>query len=763
MNRRMTGATLAILLALSVPAAAVRAADPPGAAPPPAMGAPRPPNPPPRPEPKITSAQAEAALKEFFTLPPKSAKVDWQWNLSNRGDKRVWDLQVTIREGNGAMGFQIASVDAVTGRVLNYGGYGMLPGPVRVGPLGAVHTEDETRVRAWSLVQKLAPDQAAGLMEAPAGTSGYMQRYYGYGYMAESTADAYNFTWIESHDGVPFPSSSVSVGVQKQTLDYVFVNVNLVDSIQFQAGPAKVTSDQALHLWQTEARPSLSYQAVVGSFPYMQPKASEYKLIYRFPELDQAVDAITGTWAPNPSPFPPAGGDTRPAAPEAVPAGSAAPVVPEQLPLTDAAALKLALAVLEVPQGVDLRADKSFFGDEKLFQFSYFDKTGTGTIMLEPNTGLIRNANRSQGMGPTSGPPGNPEQKQVTPEQEAQAKQAAIAVVQSYYSQIRDQLRLESVPPFWGPQDNQVRRFQFVRYVGGVAVPTDSVMVAIDLSTLRWAQINANWTTGVTFPSPAGAITPEKAKETVLANRKPMLVYRPVYPAMSPDQMGMGAPQPAEATLVYLLTPQTGSQVDALTGQILGYDALGISDFEAAAKKVTGHWAEGALQFMLSRRIIRPEQLDPDAALTRGQAVALLLNRTRQLIGVGPLPTDLPYTDLSEANPAYGAVRMAWSQGWLRPLGDAKTFQPDAPITRAEFVVWAARAMGLGDLARSGLTVQAEYQDLDGLTTEQRNAASFLRALGLLSPADTFRGGDPLTQAEGAALTVRIYNDLLTA
>gem|GEM_PF-1691801 len=758
-NRRITSAVVAVLLAISIPAGAAQAAEQAKVitvtmpASPAQPGAPEP-----AAEPKVTSAQAEAALRELFTLPEKSAKVDLQWNLSSHGAKPIWELQIMVRDGNGAMSSGIAAVDAVTGRILRYGAYGMLPGPVRTGPLGPVHSEEEARARAWALVQKVVPERAAQLKEAVPGTPGYYPWYYGYG--GEGMGDAYAFNWIEHHDGVPFPNSTVNVVVKKETLEYASLSINLLDSIKFQPGPAKATLEDATRLWQAEVKPNLAYQPIYKSTPFGPSRPTGYRLVYSFENLGRPIDAMTGTWVKDPEPYPqPPMSETKPAEPEPVPAGSATPVLPDQLPLTDEAARKLASTVLELPQSAQLRTENYFFPDEKLLQFHVSDQSRFGNIQLDPATGLIRNAYRSEMMGPMSYPPKRADGSNVSPEQEERAKQAAFAVVQTYYSQIRDQVWLEAMPSYWGSSDEPVRRFRFVRRVNGLPLPNDTIMVTIDLSTMTWRDMNANWTTGLTFPNPAGAISPEKAKETVLADLKPMLAYRAIYPGMAEAEMRMGRfPQPTEAALTYIPAGQTYGQIDAITGQSLSYEGTTLLDIQNAYKLIKGHWAEGELQFVLSRGIVQPDQLNPDATLTRGQAVALLLQRNMKTYDSGPTPLEMPYVDLPETHPAFGAVRMAWRQGWLRPLGDETHFNPDAPLTRAVFAVWAARALGLGDLARSGLTVKSEYKDLENLGAEQRNAVSFLQALGILGQGDTFRGAEYLTQAEGAAITVRLYN-----
>ncbi len=759
LNRRFISAALAGCLLVGAPMGSAWAAEQtapavpavPQTAPPGEV----PPGPPP--EPKITSAQAEAALRELFTLPQKTEKVDLQWQLNRYGQKATWELQVTVREGNGATSFALATVDGITGRVQRYGAFGMLPALVRTGPLSPVRSVAEAREKAWALVQKVAPEKAAVLKEPADGSQpmGYYPYWYGSG-----PADYYQFTWVEHHDGVPFPASSVSVSVHKSTLEYINLQVNLMESITFQAGPAKVSADEALKRWRAEAKPSLSYQPVMSPFPVGPSKATGYKLVYSFGDVGRAIDAMTGEWAKDPSPFlPPEQPQSQPAEPEPVPVGNVVPITPAQLPLDEAAAQRLARAILEVAPEGQLRTEISPFDEERLYQFTLMDRTQYANIQIEPKTGLIRMAHRSPMMAPDAPPQDKPEEQKITPELEQAAKSAAFATVQTYYSQLRDQLRLDAPPAYWGPEDNQVRRFRFVRYVNGLPLQNDSVSVTIDLATMKWREMSASWTSGITFPDPSVAISAEKALEAALADRKPVLTYRPVFPQVSLEESRMGRmPQPTEAALVYVLGPEFATQVDGLTGKRVSYDGLEVQDLQAAYDRVTGHWAEGELQFMLARRAVRPNELNPAAPLTRGQAAGLMFFRSPNLHRSGPRPVDLPFTDLPETNPAYGAVRMGWVDGWLRPQDNETQFRPEAPVTRAEFVVWVARTLGLGDLARSNLDTRSEFTDLDGLTLEQRNAANFLRALGLLSPADTFRGAEPLTQAEGAAITVRAYN-----
>jgi len=706
-------------------------------------------------EPRITAEQAIERVREYFDVPAETEKLDIETHLSSQGATPIWDVGVTIREGNGSSGFSLAAVDALTGRLLRYHGMGMLPTAVRSGPLTDVKPEEAARERAWALVQKMVPERAADLLPILP-DSPFYSRLAAYPYYSEfGAADAYQFTWMEQSGGIPYPTGSVTVSVHKQTLAYLSLNIHLQDGIKFQPGPAKVTVEEAMKVWQSDMKPTLVYQPFMGGYPYGSSKVAAFKLLYIFGQSGRLVDATTGKWAAEgimpPQP------DQMPGEPELVPAGDVKPVVPESLPVTDAAGRKLALAILDLQDTADLRAENEYFGgEEKLLRYSFYDQKSFASVMIEPRTGLIRQANRQAGSGLME-----PETaaQTVTPEQEAQAKAAALAVVQTYYSQIREQLRLESVPDYFGPKDPFNRQFRFSRVVNGLAVPNDSIYVTINLQTMQWRDMYANWTNGVAFPDPTGAIAPEKALATFMADRKPVLIYRPVYPTMDPNQPIYRMPDPTEAVLAYVLAPAINfNMIDALTGDAVGWEGMPMADLEAAYKSVTGHWAEGELQFILARRIIRADQLGPDKPLTRSQAIAMILTRNRNGYMGGYGAQDLPFTDVDEDHLSYGAIKMAWVEGWLKPLNDEKAFRPDAPVTRAEFAVWAARALGLGDLARSAIEVKSGFTDLGALTAEQRNAVTFLQALGLLGSAEKFRGDDPMTQAEGAVLTARVYN-----
>ncbi|HLN64867.1 MAG TPA: S-layer homology domain-containing protein, partial [Symbiobacteriaceae bacterium] len=349
----------------------------------------------------------------------------------------------------------------------------------------------------------------------------------------------------------------------------------------------------------------------------------------------------------------------------------------------------------------------------------------------------------------------------ATPEQIEQARAAAVAVVQTYLSSLRPHLRMRPDPmPQYGPE-RPVASFNFVRYVGGIPVLDEAVSVNIDLNTMAWQEFSVTWSEGLEFPSPEGIVTPDQAEARFFAGRAPRLVYQAKYDNTWFPEKG-GAPV-HEAGLVYQLWPLNGSAVDARTGELLDWGGQAPGSYEAARKGIAGHWAEGELRFLLGRGLVSAADLSPEGRVTRLMGVRLVQSAGiyRSSEPWRPQYAEPPYTDVARESPAFGEVMNAFQQGWLRPAAGETEFRPDAPLTRAEFIVWVARAVGLGELARSEVAVRYTFTDGADLTVEQRNAALFLQALGILAKGDQLRGSDPITQAEAAAIIVRTYNKQL--
>lgn len=717
-----------------------------------------------RPAPKLSREEALDRLRSVgMTLPEETEWLRIDSRLDDYGyPGPAWEFSVVERRGHVHNWFHLARIDANTGRILSYAPR-RASGPVSTGPLSPGPGEEAAHGKAWSLLSTIiGPQEAAALKEVP---SREWQQGTWYVPMPEMSGYLHLFTWVRQHNGVPVRDSIVQVGLDRSTLDLVLYTDTLLDNVKFDSNIPDITAAQAMEQWLAHIEPELAYYPVESmgmGIPYRQ-NSPTMKLVYQFGAARRPIDAYTGEFTDRDPLSEALNQKPRPLGPGTLPA-----FTPSALPLTDAAARELGAKLLGLPAGSEpeMRAEPENDRIHLSWDPSF---SGVGqSVALERATGVpfygwrrderhMKNMKELEAQAAASGAePAAP--PPVTREQEEQARQVALALVDQYFAPIRSQLRLLPVSGQSFLDPLQQRQFTFVRYVNGVRVSQDGLYVTVDLASMQWQEFHREWT-GVAFPPVESILTPDAVLARYLEGRTPRLVYQPRFPETVDYERG---PRFQEAGLVYELAGNAESGlVDAHTGEALDWAGEPLGALDRAAASIRGHWAEGALRYLMYRRLLMPTRVDPGASVARQEAVNLILQARERNFYAGDEVRQLPFADIEKGSPLFALLGEAYSEGWLRPAAAGEAFRPDDPVTRAQFVLWMARALGLGDLTRSDMQVQARYADLDGLTAEERNAAIFLQAMGLLAPAKTFRGRDPLTQAEAAVLTVRLHNHLL--
>jgi hypothetical protein len=399
---------------------------------------------------------------------------------------------------------------------------------------------------------------------------------------------------------------------------------------------------------------------------------------------------------------------------------------------------------------------------------SWRDELGGGSVKLDAQTGLIRDAYRDRGHN--FGPEQFATPVPVTPAQQEKAKAAAIAAVQRHYGPLVGELKLQAYSGIDMPDIAFMPEvpFFFRRYVNGIPAGHDGVVVNIDWTTMEWTYLSMGWTDDVAFPKPEGVMTPAQATDRYLTGARATLAYQPKLGSDSydvgPDGPYLAQQPPLEAMLVYQLNTDLAvpgeRMLDARTGEPLDWSGHPRTGRDTAGNVPAGHWANGELRYLLSRRALTPEQMNPDGPLSRTDALRLLMTA---LPLSGHYPGGYPvavYKDVKDGDTAYNLVKAAIQNGLLRPEGDSPVFGGQQAITRAEFAVWLARALELDELARSPLVTVSTFTDIADLSAKERNAITFLQALGIAGAGVTFRGSAQLTQAEAAVFTVRVIKHL---
>lgn len=628
-------------------------------------------------------------------------------------------------------------MDAATGRILYMNLRDTWLRGSRKGPLGKRRSVDEARERAWELIQALYPDKADLLQ--PDGQGGPVA--------ASGDRNTYTFIWNEHRNGIPVRPSTVKVSLNQYTLDCVYLQYDLRANLVFPEAETIMTAEEALAAFRRAARATPAYERTVprdSSLPVHEP---EVKLRYRF-DVPRLLNAITGEFLNE------RGMVVTPEKPKAIPAG-AAPLKPASLPVTGESAEAFSREVLELPAD----AAKWHFwaegvsADSPSLQLHWTTPGREAIVVLDRETGRVLEAHRTLN-GSIEGVP------ELTHEVREAAEQEAVRVVQRLYGDLVSHLML--YPADLSLSESGRITFHFQRYVNGIPFSSEGVQVTVDCRTGEWSDIGFNWTDEVDVPAPEGIISPQQAVDALFRDLVPKLRYDLID---GNDVYSVFSSEPVELVLVYDLFPPVGDQpvgyvflIDPYTGE---FPAASQKKRKVGSSPIEGHWAEGELRFLFERRLIDEDGLNPDRPASRAEVLKMLVGVRRVFKDFWPVrEVEVPDTDAPNESKLGSLILQALHMGILRPEGFATVFGGEEQLSRAEFALWLARAMGFGRLAASRLKAEPSFVDAAQLTAEERNAAALLEALGIIPAGGAFRGAEPVTVAEAAAAVVRMVEYL---
>lgn len=672
------------------------------------------------PGPFITEEEARSILQGFVPIDLVRGRLETYLNDWSRNP--TWEFHYVREQGTNYRSHWIGSVHAQTGKLtrLNLDQPQVLP--LKEGPIQNPYPAEFAQIWARAKIRQLLPHQFAALREAPPGLAPQLVP------SPWDRTTAYTFTWMPYIDEIPVLNSYVTLVLDKETLHTLYFDANLQDVSAAPIKPA-LTPDEALAVFQDFGL-QLAY---ISSFDESWGQSNSYRPVWLAQQASFTVDPLTGQLRDE------AGGPVdRADAPAPVPADASRALHPGPLPLAPDQALTFAAQVLDISaEQLTVHATSDPDGSYRIWSR---DDSYYASLQIHPETGLIRSAYR---------PPATyrDEYPEPTEEEMAAARLAAIATVQRLYPSQLTHLRMPQASPY-SPYD-----FFFQRYENGLPVQYEGVSIFIDPETLQWAHIYANWETKATFTSPNPAITKAVAEQIYFANRSAVLAYTtpayfiPFFPGPAPNEA---------VTPAYILDARNVAGVDGISRQLLDHMFRPLHWRDQLAAAVAGHWAEQELHFAFQRGGYGLLAPNPSAPLTRLDAIRLLLVEFDYWNY--PAVPEMPYVDVANGSPTYWLVQAGLQAGWIIPQGSAPEFAGDQPISRAEFAMMVARYLQLGELASSKLRTETNYQDIGHLPQEQRNAIAFLEALGIVRPASTFRPNDAVTQAEGAAILVRLLN-----
>ncbi|AEI42402.1 carbohydrate binding domain-containing protein [Paenibacillus mucilaginosus] len=182
---------------------------------------------------------------------------------------------------------------------------------------------------------------------------------------------------------------------------------------------------------------------------------------------------------------------------------------------------------------------------------------------------------------------------------------------------------------------------------------------------------------------------------------------------------------------------------------------------EAELLDLSQHWSAAEVVKWVDAKVLEgyPDgTFRPDAPITRAEFVSVL----QRLFGfrISASGGQAAFTDI-EADAWYKeTVTAALRQGYVSGYPD-NTFRPNAPITREEAAVLAARMFRL-EARHDGEGTMLPYPDADRISGFARNAAEAMLAEGSITgyPDGTFRPQEPITRAETVSLLKRLTGEV---
>ena len=187
--------------------------------------------------------------------------------------------------------------------------------------------------------------------------------------------------------------------------------------------------------------------------------------------------------------------------------------------------------------------------------------------------------------------------------------------------------------------------------------------------------------------------------------------------------------------------------------------AVDVTEPAPAFTDIAGHWGEKAILEAAEKKLITGY---PDGTFKPDQAVtrAEFLVMLARALGWGDKSPAgaLPFTDADRMGSwAMGAVAAAVEKGIVSGYPDG-SFRPDEPISRAEMAVMIARALG----AAGNSGDPTAFADDADIPAWAKGAVEALRQLGIVQGREDnrFAPGDTATRAEAAVVLLRMLEKL---
>jgi hypothetical protein len=727
---------------------------------------------------KVTKEQAKQiaakVLKDYFEI--RADDKNYQVNIQFSRDMTynpfgydpgsasyVWNLNYQFNSANMSYTSAMVSVDSVSGKVIRInkfeGSYNQTQQPV------AVYTKEEAKKTGEAFLNRINPDE---MKQAVYLDLDSMYKTYG-GYKGAT----YSFSYFRQVNGIPFENDSIMVSVDGVTGKITMYSYAWNSDRSFPSAGSAMNKESAAAILKGNMKLNLNYIPSITNYSYnIEPKAA--KLVYSLdPTASTVIDSAAGT-AVNPGYITGETPKTKDMSDKEKSDFNSRykPVSKLSSELDSSKAQGIMQDKLKEILGDEYTVDNLNYQDNgtnwgggsyKCWNAMFYKKGSipsygppAGNIVINAETGELVSMYKQDFME-------NQETGEFEPKitWEAAYYKALDIIAANFPDKVRD-IKTEQQ---YFKQNNIINgvkmperyySFNFVRTVNGIPCQGNSINITFDIKTGLVNQLNCPWYDSMTFSDPDKAISNESALKTYFDAHAPELAYISVADSV------YGKDPLNNIKLVYRLktkVPYMPDYLDAVSGKwinAMGQDLDEANRENSFAELIKGSWAEKELGILAFQGIIDIGSFKPDKAVTRLEAIKMLVNAKGFMYYMNNAGVELKFKNIVKDTEEYRYLQMAVSYGII----DNKDgeFESDGKVTREEMAEMIVKLVKYDKLAGARDIFSLSFTDANEISPEKYGFVAIGKGLGMfVGDNGKFRPMDYATMAE---MAVAIYKGI---
>lgn len=705
----------------------------------------------------IELARSAVSIPEAYTLSGISFN-----SISYQNGRGAWNVQFEKREQNRTLGSISATIDADTGKLLNYYGYENDSDRTPTYPPKVDFTAAKSMAEA--LLHKMNPEDEANVRYNEEFEKQFKQPLNG--------SVRYQIRFDRTVNGIPFPMNYITFTIDGEGR-FAEYEYKMNDDVTFGDPQGTLTAEEALKQYRAVNQPSLLY---VLTHPNRDQNTAKPYLSYAM--SFGMLDAKSGKL------LDPAGRElTAPPSTRPITEKPLADKPAGNQNLTQEQAAAKVTAILPLPAGAELQnASYNENVDTKLAGNSGSSWNLTWRVPADKDkeasyvrasvnsqTGELLNYNKDMPYYSEKDAAAAP----IAVDSLEKAQEAAIAFVKKVLPHYTSELTVDTnnLNPFPVDQLKRMRTISipFKHLVNGIPTDFESLYVGVNVFT---GGVESYWSSlsSLAMPTELGqTIDGDKAEDILLTQYTLEKRYTLPngLPGYDPYGKMMPMPVPAGSTatkepakIVYVPVPKNPSEyvfLDAQTGEWRSRETGAVtSPDKVVATDLANHWAARELQLMIDYKAIdtKDGKVNPDQTIKRGEMIKMLITAMNGGYYTASYSASrkASFADVANGSEYFAYVESAVDANLIDR--SSTTFNPEGSMTREEMAELLVRALGYSKLADTpGLF---NLNVADAASIQHKGQVAIIVSLGIMSATDgNFLPAAEVTRAQAATAFFR--------